>query len=228
MNYNKNFWDNIFYKNNENYIEHKHTIYHNCPDKNAFFHYQTTSNLIYLILIKYKINLEEKNILDIGSGSGYWIDLYNNLFNNINIIGIDISKKIIDILNKKYDKDINIEIINNDILNFDLKKKFFLINAIGVMFHIVDDNEFENSIKNISKIILNNGYLIIGGEFGNENKYLNFIDENRKPIKKIRSLQFWEKILNKYKLKIIKKYLNNCRNFIHSPQNNILFIQKQE
>ena len=96
------------------------------------------------------------------------------------------------------------------------------------MFHIVDDNEFENSIKNISKIILNNGYLIIGGEFGNENKYLNFIDENRKPIKKIRSLQFWEKILNKYKLKIIKKYLNNCRNFIHSPQNNILFIQKQE
>lgn len=228
MNYNKSFWDNIHYKNNENSIKHKDTIYHECPDKTAFFHYQTTSNILYLILIKYKINLEDKKILDIGSGSGYWIDLYSNLFNNINITGIDISKKISLILNKKYEKNININIFNNDILNMNTINKFYLINAIGVMFHIVDDKEFENSIKNISKILLKNGYLIIGGEFGCENEYLHFIDENKNPIKKIRSLEFWKKILSKYKLIIKKKFLNKCRDFIPSPQNNILLIQKLE
>ena len=35
MNYNKSFWDNIHYKNNENSIEHKDTIYYGCPDKTS-------------------------------------------------------------------------------------------------------------------------------------------------------------------------------------------------
>lgn len=93
------------------------------------------------------------------------------------------------------------------------------------MFHIVNNDDFENAIKNLSNILKNNGFLIIGGEFGNENKYLHFIDDG-KPIKQLRSYKYWETILNKYNLKIIKKYDNNCRKYISSPQNNILLIQK--
>lgn len=166
--------------------------------------------------------------MDIGSGSGYWIDLYNNSFNNVNITGVDISNKIALILDRKYENSININILNSDILNINTVNKFHLINAIGVMFHIVDDTEFESSIGNISEILLNNGYLIVGGEFGSENKYLHYIGENKKPIKKIRSLEYWEKVLKKHKLTIINKFVNNCRDFIETPQNNILLIQKQE
>ena len=82
------------------------------------------------------------------------------------------------------------------------------------MFHIVNNDDFENAIKNLSNILKNNGFLIIGGEFGNENKYLHFIDDG-KPIKQLRSYKYWETILNKYNLKIIKNMIIIVENIYH-------------
>jgi ubiquinone/menaquinone biosynthesis C-methylase UbiE len=221
-----NFWDNNFYKSVSDKLPHSQTIYKCCPEEKAFFHYQTTSNIIYYILLKYRIILNKnEKILDIGSGSGYWIDMYKNLYETIKINSTDISVKVYNVLKNKYKNNNNITVYNDNILDHN-ENNYNLINAIGVMFHIVDDNDFELAIEKISNILLKDGYFIVGGEFGNENKYLNFIN-NEKPIKQIRSYDYWKNILNKYNLKIINKFENKCRKFIATPQNNILLIQKQ-
>ncbi len=50
-----------------------------------------------------------------------------------------------------------------------LDESFNLINAIGVMFHIVDDSEWINTINAIAKVLRKNGLFIVGGHFGSLN-----------------------------------------------------------
>lgn len=103
-------------------------------------------------------------------------------------------------------------------------EQFNIINAVGVMFHFIEDTDFIQVIKQFKKLLSPNGIIIIGGEFGNDEKFLHFINDG-KPIKKLRSLNYWKKTLEDNGLKIIEKKVNNIRKYFKTPQNNLLFIK---
>ena len=107
------------------------------------------------------INFKESNVLDIGSGTGFYIQTWNE-FNVNKITGIDIAPTVVKNLKKTFPKD---HFFLSDIGDVDFNKnqqyeKYDLISSMDVLFHIVDDKRFEQSIQNISSILKSGGHFI--------------------------------------------------------------------
>lgn len=85
------FWDEKFYSkiNNNN---DSNTIYKGYKPELSYIHYLSVERIILEIL--YTNNIILSNILDIGSGTGHWIDFYYKLNPVSKITGVEISKKV--------------------------------------------------------------------------------------------------------------------------------------
>src|SRR5207237_8170227 len=91
---------------------------------------------------------------------------------------------------------------------FRLERKFDVVNAIGVVFHIVDDARWLQALVNLRKLLTHDGVLVVGGEFGWLTQHVQFhssdafdsLEDMRRPFgaqvrinKRIRSLARWKK-----------------------------------
>jgi 2-polyprenyl-3-methyl-5-hydroxy-6-metoxy-1,4-benzoquinol methylase len=106
------------------------------------------------------VDLINKSVLDVGCGSGFWINYFSKFTNDIT--GIDISSNIIKRHKEKFsDRFVfkQVDITRDDLLKV-LKKKFYFINIIDVLFHIVNDNDYKKAINNISQIIKDDGFVL--------------------------------------------------------------------
>lgn len=99
--------------------------------------------------------------------------------------------------------------------------QFDVVNAIGVIFHIVDDAKWENAIKNLFSLLKPEGILIVGGDFGNETK-------ERGVMRKSRSLEMWLDLLNQLNGKVVavKRYNWWAGADNNGITDNLLAIQK--
>lgn len=110
-----------------------------------------------------KINFSDKNVLDIGSGTGFYIERWGEL-NVKSIHGADITNVVVETLSKKFPNstftklDIG-EKIENPLQSYDI------ISAFDVLYHIVDDARFEQAIKNIHGLLNEKGYFVISDNF---------------------------------------------------------------
>ena len=97
-------------------------------------------------------------VLDIGSGYGHWIDFYESLEAH-KITGMDISLSSFNHLYEKYSENANIEIYHGKALEVigKLNGDYDLVNATGVMFHIVEDSEWENNINTVGNAVEKKG-----------------------------------------------------------------------
>ena len=109
------------------------------------------------------VDFSKNKVLDIGSGTGFYIDRWSELgVESIN--GTDITNVVVNKLGKKYPEhkfnqlDIG-EKIDSAIPTYDF------ISAFDVLFHIVDDSRFEQSIKNIHGLLNENGHFVISDNF---------------------------------------------------------------
>ena len=96
-------------------------------------------NLLRIFELESKIKLNDKKILDAGSGSGHRITNVANFFKNCSFVGIDISEKSLEIANelKKIKNISNIEFIQHNIMNgVDELGKFNIILCMGVLHHL--------------------------------------------------------------------------------------------
>ena len=144
-----------------------------------------------------KKSLKGKKILDIGCGTGYYIRYYLSKGAD-DISGLDITKKSIINLRREYP---NLKFFNADISKkIPLKSKYDIVAAIGVLYHIVDDDKFENSIKNIRKAAKKGSLIIIQD---------NFLKKYQPPKAEthcyFRTHDHYKKILKKNGIEIIEK-----------------------
>jgi SAM-dependent methyltransferase len=160
--YNAKEFFELFWKSNEGF-EDRHSINPTQSELHSKFHYNLVENNMIEFLVDYDYNVADLDVLDIGSGTGHWLRFWNSLFAN-SVTGIEISETAFDNLQKKFKVHENIGVILGDISteNFRLDKKFDVINAIGVMFHIVDDGLWERAIKNLCNHLKGGGIGLIG------------------------------------------------------------------
>lgn len=221
----KSWWDEKFYVSN---ILDKNTISDSIDVYSAAYHYASIELLITKELFRLKKYIKLETIVDIGTGAGHWINFYQCLGAK-NIYGIDISEKVISYLRKKY-IDSNVHFINGTINNFqnDIKVEADLVNAIGVMFHIVDDKEWRISLEKVHKILKNRGLFIVSGYFGLLNG-LNVQIDTHGVNKRLRSYRNWVKTLREIGFDDIKVVKNkNAYNIKRAlPENNILIALKK-
>ena len=155
------------------------------------YHYNLVENGIMEILFESRINLKDGiTVLDIGIGTGHWINFYLEHFNVSELWGVDFCEAPLSNLKKRLTKT-NVSLLQWDIsISIPeelMRKQFDIINAIGVMFHIVDDVKWKRAVGNLMRLTGEDGMIIVGGDFGEKTI-------ERGVMRKNRSLQVWKNL----------------------------------
>ncbi|MBF0362590.1 MAG: methyltransferase domain-containing protein [Oligoflexia bacterium] len=99
------------------------------------------------------INFKDIDVLDVGSGLGFFSLKFKEL--GANVLAIDIDKNSLDYLESRYKiKTSNVNVENG----IDINKKFDLIFIGEILEHIKDPSSL---LKNISQMLSNSGQLIV-------------------------------------------------------------------
>ncbi len=152
-------------------------------------------------ILKKEINDRSKKIkiLDIGCGSGE----ISRFFNDLDYIGIDVNPDYIEFARKIYKK--NFEEMNAQKLRF--KKRYFdYVVIIGVLHHI-DDKNCSLILNEITRVIKNDGKIIIIEDVNTQSKIdlLGNIIRKLDVGEHIRTQKEWLELLSK-KINIKKQY----------------------
>ncbi|MGC8944001.1 MAG: class I SAM-dependent methyltransferase [Caldisericia bacterium] len=143
-------------------------------DKNIFLKYYNVLNFVVKIS-----NVKKSNkVLDIGTGTGNL--LLKFLKKGAQVIGLDPSKEMLKIANKKVkdNKNAQLILIENPFLNIPFPKEYFNIVSSTYSFHHVEYNKKEIAIKEMLRVLKNNGILIIGDlMFKNKIEELYFLEK---------------------------------------------------
>lgn len=109
-----------------------------------------------------EIPLKGKYVLDVGCGTGFFVEWY--LKQGANVFGIDIS----DVSIRKLKELHKAEFFTQDISATDYQpyRKFDIVNMWDVIYHIVESNHFERALNNVSKSLKESGLFLLTDGFG--------------------------------------------------------------
>lgn len=137
------------------------------------------------------------DVLDIGSGTGFYIERWKELGVKT-IVGTDITSIAIEELKRKYLNDVFYQVdIGGDIETIN-KFRFDIVSAFDVLFHIVDDRRYAKAIHNIYSILKPGGFFVFSDNFLHQ-------ETKRGTHQVSRSLNEIEKILNDTSFEIIER-----------------------
>lgn len=112
-----------------------------------------------------------KKTIDIGSGTGFWIEALHQL-NAGTITGVDLTEVSVKTLSDKfpYAKFVQADIGEQQLPPAIEAGSYDVLTCLDVLFHIVDDNRFEQAVANIGKILKPGGYFIYSDLFLNNGR----------------------------------------------------------
>lgn len=126
--------------------------------------YKIRKGIVLRKMKAHHIDFTNVSVLDIGSGVGFFIDIWKGL--GAKVIGTDLTDIAVRKLKLKYptDRFYTLDIGNcpNRLLD---NKKFDIVSAFDVLFHIVDDDRYEKAIKNIHSVLRPHGLFIFSDNF---------------------------------------------------------------
>lgn len=129
--------------------------------------YNSAENCILDLLFPQKFP-EGPKVLDIGSGAGHWVAFYLKELGASRVLGCDIAPPAVDALREKYRGNDGVDFIVGDVSEPDWTcgETFDVINAIAVLYHIVDDVAWDRAIGNLARHLEPGGAMLIGEYFG--------------------------------------------------------------
>lgn len=208
------WWDDAFYSGQ---ITDRNTISRGRSLIAAALHYASVETIILRHLPR-----SPERVIDIGSGAGHWLDFYTML--GAEVAGCDVSAKCVEYLRQRFDAVEH----GPALAALPALGVADLVNAIGVMFHIVDDAEWQATIRAVSDCLRPGGLFVVGGHFG----WLDGVNvqwDGGTVNKRLRSARRWRSVLHAAgfdRVRIARNYA-----YLHAseplPENNILFAVKR-
>ena len=134
-------------------------------------------------------------VLDIGCGTGVLFDSLLK-YNPIEIVGVDISDKMLEIARKKYGEFTNIKLKNMDVLELD-ENDFDMVYMYNVYPHIMDVEKLKFKLKQVCKIGAR--ITVAHGRSRNfiENIHKNVGNNISRTLRDVNTeTKFWEDMLN--------------------------------
>ena len=108
----------------------------------------------------YPNGLKNFHALDVGCGSGDYIALLRS--RGARVHGVDISQEVIDRTASRFTQDSEVSLESGAILEVVLQPSSFdIITCVTVLQHIVDEEEFEDSINMLGSALRPGGHMII-------------------------------------------------------------------
>lgn len=162
------------------------------------YHYNAVENTVLECMIGLELPASP-HVLDIGSGAGHWIDFYRELFSAERVVGVELRPAVAQLLNEQYAAVEGVAVVAADVSEpLPIDGHFDIVNAIGVMFHIVDDDRWRRALCNVAARLRPGGILIAGGQFGPITHDVGFAyagapDGGRRVLKRLRSRSEWRR-----------------------------------
>jgi SAM-dependent methyltransferase len=233
-------------------------------DPEARFHYNCVENSIIRVLFRRSEpprgatieawrmlqQREQRRLLDVGSGTGHWIDFFREVFFVAEVVALEIAVQMVDCLRRKYAGNSAVRVLDADIAAADFGSDLIggpvdWITAIGVMFHIVDDARWHRAITNLAGVLKPGGLLFVGGDFGAHTRNVQFHRSDRfdnwrefatatgvagevRVNKRVRSLAMWHEAANQSGLRIVDLVRSDHDSLIMTPENDLLVLQRGE
>ncbi|HEY8504825.1 MAG TPA: class I SAM-dependent methyltransferase [Gemmataceae bacterium] len=151
------------------------------------YHYNLVENGIVDLLLRTGHPVTGSAALDVGSGTGHWVDFLLHYLEAEEVVAIDFSALAAQRLRERYRQAPNVTVLQADVSEHrpDFEGRFGLITAVGVMFHIIDDGKWRAAVGNLCRYLRPGGVAIVGGDFGEKTEELGV-------MRKVRSLRTWE------------------------------------
>lgn len=187
-------------------------------------------------------------VLDVGSGTGHWIDFFREALFATEVVGIELNDQMADHLRRRYASEASVTILGADItepgLAVRIGEPVDYVSAIGVMFHIVEDPLWKRAVQNLAAILKPGGLLFVGGDFGPRTRdaQLHAIDrfqswqehnralesEGRRRVnKRVRSLAAWSALIERSGLELVDLVRSDREPGIMTPENDVLVARRK-
>jgi SAM-dependent methyltransferase len=150
------------------------------------------------------LNIEPQKILEVGCGIGFWTRFLSSRFQNSDYIGVDISKKAIENLQRQYEGNPRVRFQCSDISTPPhFPYKYDLIICLEVLLHIVDNDLWKKAIHHMSQSLSPGGYILISDPLNihGEPPPYKLGDHDR-----VRKLEDFKHCLSEEGLEIVKIY----------------------
>ncbi len=102
-----------------------------------------------------------KRVLDVGPGSGFWVEYY--LGRGAQVTGVDIAPTAVKRLAARYPQA---SFIHSDVSEIELTERYDVVNAFDVLYHITDEAKWEVAVRHLAEAVAPGGLLLITDVFG--------------------------------------------------------------
>lgn len=110
------------------------------------------------------LDMSRLNVLDVGSGSGFYIDFWRETGAG-SVSGSDLTEASVSYLRSRFPLNTFHKLDIGGELSPALGPAYDLISAFDVLFHIVDDTRFDRAISNISHLLREGGVFVFTDSF---------------------------------------------------------------
>jgi SAM-dependent methyltransferase len=151
----------------EGTLDDASTIKRGSSSLRARYHYNSVENAILEHALRRGFP-ERPATLDIGTGAGHWIDFYRDVLGAGRVVGVEISSSAAIALTGAYAGDPTVSIVDADVADasFELGEQFGVVNAVDVLFHIVDDGLWRQAVRNLAAHLEPGGRLVVAEHVG--------------------------------------------------------------
>jgi SAM-dependent methyltransferase len=189
-----------------------------------------------------------RSLLDVGSGTGHWVDFMRRTFYVKRCAAVELTERMSSFLQQKYADTPEVTVLRADIADPGfgpdrLGGPVDFVTAIGVMFHIVDDERWSAAVQNLGRCLLPGGVLLVGEEAAarTANKEFHHTDafgswkEFRRAAptegeirvnKRVRSIADWSRAAEAAGLRLIDVVRSDRDPVITTPENDLLVFEK--
>lgn len=107
----------------------------------------------------------KSDVLDIGSGTGFYVDLWKSLAVN-SVTATDITTVAVDQLQEKFPSvECHQLDIGNGLPELFCNRQYHVISAFDVLFHIVEDDRYQRAFENIFQMLQPGGIFVFSENF---------------------------------------------------------------
>ncbi len=251
-----------FYKANTRGAANDRTTIGPVSDIECRFHYNAVENAIIRAVVRREPPPEPQaveafrmlrarqglRLLDVGSGAGHWVDFFREVLLVRHVIATEINEQMAKHLEAKYAGNPDVTVLCEDIVVETFVARVLelgavdYVSAIGVMFHIVDDERWRRALLHLSQVLKPGGLAFFGGDFGSSTRNVQFHASDEfsswkefktagnegamKVNKRVRSLKDWIAACREAGLEVVDLVRAEHDPAITTPENDVLVVER--